>query len=92
MMSSTVASARIVPAVVESGHSRFPVMDEDRDDIIGFNVVGLKRRGFSRAAIAELKRRIAALHRAVYQRSDIAAAIATAGEDVSAASAMPSAA
>jgi magnesium and cobalt transporter len=27
--------ARIVPTVVESGHSRFPVMDEDRDDIIG---------------------------------------------------------
>lgn len=27
----------------------------ERDDIIGFNVVGLKRRGFSRAAIAELK-------------------------------------
>ncbi|MEP7244370.1 MAG: transporter associated domain-containing protein [Gammaproteobacteria bacterium] len=25
----------ILPAVVESGHSRFPVMDEDRDDIIG---------------------------------------------------------
>jgi magnesium and cobalt transporter len=24
-----------VPTVVESGHSRFPVMDEDRDDIIG---------------------------------------------------------
>ena len=27
--------ARILPAVVESGHSRFPVMDDDRDDIIG---------------------------------------------------------
>jgi magnesium and cobalt transporter len=27
--------ARIVPAVVESGHSRFPVLDEDRDDIVG---------------------------------------------------------
>jgi magnesium and cobalt transporter len=27
--------ASLVPAVVESGHSRFPVMDEDRDDIIG---------------------------------------------------------
>jgi magnesium and cobalt transporter len=27
--------ARILPAVVESGHSRFPVMDEDRDDIVG---------------------------------------------------------
>jgi magnesium and cobalt transporter len=27
--------ARILPAVIESGHSRFPVMDEDRDDIVG---------------------------------------------------------
>jgi UDP-N-acetylglucosamine acyltransferase len=30
-------------------------MVADRDDIIGFNVVGLKRRGMSRVAIAELK-------------------------------------
>src|SRR5512146_177984 len=27
--------SRILPTVVESGHSRFPVMDEDRDDIVG---------------------------------------------------------
>ncbi len=27
--------AKILPVVVESGHSRFPVMDEDRDDIAG---------------------------------------------------------
>ncbi|HUK02939.1 MAG TPA: transporter associated domain-containing protein [Steroidobacteraceae bacterium] len=27
--------SRILPIVVESGHSRFPVMDEDRDDIAG---------------------------------------------------------
>jgi magnesium and cobalt transporter len=27
--------AKILPIVVESGHSRFPVMDEDRDDIVG---------------------------------------------------------
>jgi magnesium and cobalt transporter len=27
--------ARILPVVVESGHSRFPVMDEDRDNIVG---------------------------------------------------------
>ena len=26
---------RILPTVVESGHSRFPVLDEDRDDIAG---------------------------------------------------------
>jgi UDP-N-acetylglucosamine acyltransferase len=30
-------------------------MVAERDEVIGFNVVGLKRRGFSRAAIAELK-------------------------------------
>jgi magnesium and cobalt transporter len=28
-------AARILPVVVESGHSRFPVMDEDRDSIVG---------------------------------------------------------
>jgi len=28
-------AARILETVVESGHSRFPVMDEDRDDIAG---------------------------------------------------------
>jgi magnesium and cobalt transporter len=27
--------SRILPIVIESGHSRFPVMDEDRDDIEG---------------------------------------------------------
>ncbi len=27
--------SRILPTVVESGHSRCPVMDEDRDDIVG---------------------------------------------------------
>src|SRR5579872_534374 len=26
---------KLLPVVVESGHSRFPVMDEDRDDIVG---------------------------------------------------------
>ncbi len=31
------------------------VMVAERDEVIGFNVVGLKRRGFSRATIAELK-------------------------------------
>jgi hemolysin (HlyC) family protein len=27
--------ARILDIIIESGHSRFPVMDEDRDDIVG---------------------------------------------------------
>ncbi|MFO1427867.1 MAG: transporter associated domain-containing protein [Steroidobacteraceae bacterium] len=26
---------KLVPVVIESGHSRFPVMDDDRDDIVG---------------------------------------------------------
>jgi magnesium and cobalt transporter len=29
------SSTRILSVVVESGHSRFPVMDEDRDNIVG---------------------------------------------------------
>src|SRR5215469_10863690 len=28
-------ASRILPTVIESGHSRFPVMDENRDDIVG---------------------------------------------------------
>ena len=28
-------ASRILPMVIESGHSRFPVMDEDRDSIVG---------------------------------------------------------
>ncbi|MFI4914605.1 MAG: HlyC/CorC family transporter [Steroidobacterales bacterium] len=27
--------ARVLPAVIESGHSRFPVVDGDRDDVVG---------------------------------------------------------
>jgi magnesium and cobalt transporter len=27
--------ARLLPVVIESGHSRFPVLDEDRDNIVG---------------------------------------------------------
>ncbi|MBV8783741.1 MAG: CBS domain-containing protein [Gammaproteobacteria bacterium] len=29
------SAARILPVVVESGHSRVPVLDEDKDDIVG---------------------------------------------------------
>ncbi len=28
-------ASRILPTVIESGHSRFPVLDEDRDNIVG---------------------------------------------------------
>jgi UDP-N-acetylglucosamine acyltransferase len=37
-------------------------MVAERDDVIGFNVVGLKRRGVSRAVIAELKAAFAAVY------------------------------
>jgi UDP-N-acetylglucosamine acyltransferase len=52
---------RIGDGVMVAGHASITrdvphfTMVAERDDIIGFNVVGLKRRGFSRAAIAELK-------------------------------------
>lgn len=52
---------RIGESVMVAGHASITrdvphyTMVADRDDVIGFNVVGLKRRGFSRAAITELK-------------------------------------
>ena len=52
---------RIGESVMVAGHASITrdvphfTMVAERDDIIGFNVVGLRRRGFSRAAISELK-------------------------------------
>jgi UDP-N-acetylglucosamine acyltransferase len=52
---------RIGEGVMVAGHAAITrdvphfTMVAERDDVIGFNLVGLKRRGFSRAAIAELK-------------------------------------
>lgn len=52
---------RIGESVMVAGHASITrdvphfTMVAERDDIIGFNVVGLRRRGFSRVAIAELK-------------------------------------
>ena len=52
---------RIGESVMVAGHASITrdvphfTMVAERDDLIGFNVIGLKRRGFSRAAIAELK-------------------------------------
>jgi len=52
---------RIGESVMVAGHAAITrdvphfTMVAERDDIIGFNVVGLRRRGFSRAAVAELK-------------------------------------
>jgi UDP-N-acetylglucosamine acyltransferase len=54
-------SCRIGEGVMVAGHASITrdvphfTMVAERDDVIGFNVVGLKRRGFSRVAIAELK-------------------------------------
>lgn len=59
---------RIGESVMVAGHAAITrdvppfTMVAERDDVIGFNVVGLRRRGFSRAAIAELK----AAYRDVY--------------------------
>jgi UDP-N-acetylglucosamine acyltransferase len=52
---------RIGESAMVAGHASITrdvphyTMVAERDDVIGFNVVGLKRRGFSRVAIAELK-------------------------------------
>jgi UDP-N-acetylglucosamine acyltransferase len=52
---------RIGESVMVAGHASITrdvphfTMAAERDDVIGFNVVGLRRRGFSRAAMAELK-------------------------------------
>ncbi len=52
---------RIGESVMVAGHASITkdvphfTMVAERDDLIGFNLVGLKRRGFPRAAIGELK-------------------------------------
>lgn len=52
---------RVGESVMVAGHASITrdvphfTMVAERDDVIGFNVIGLKRRGFSRVAIAELK-------------------------------------
>jgi UDP-N-acetylglucosamine acyltransferase len=52
---------RIGEGVMVAGHASITrdvapfLMVAERDDVIGLNAVGLKRRGFSRSAIAELK-------------------------------------
>ena len=65
---------RIGESVMVAGHASITrdvphyTMVAERDDVIGFNVVGLKRRGFSRAAIAELK---AAFHEVYFTPGNI---------------------
>lgn len=52
---------RIGESVMVAGHASITrdvphfTMVAERDEVIGFNAVGLKRRGFSRVSIAELK-------------------------------------
>ncbi len=52
---------RIGESVMVAGHASITrdvphfTMVAERDEVIGFNAVGLRRRGFARAAIAELK-------------------------------------
>ena len=43
----------ILPAVIESGHSRFPVMDADRDDIVGILLAKDLLRHFAAGARAK---------------------------------------
>ncbi len=65
---------RVGEGVMVAGHASITrdvphyTMVADRDDVIGFNVVGLKRRGFSRVAIAELK---AAFHDVYFTAGNI---------------------
>jgi UDP-N-acetylglucosamine acyltransferase len=52
---------RVGESVMVAGHASITrdvphfTMVAERDEVIGFNAIGLKRRGFSRGAIAELK-------------------------------------
>ncbi|MGH8140493.1 MAG: HlyC/CorC family transporter [Steroidobacteraceae bacterium] len=46
-------AATIMPVVVESGHSRFPVMDADRDDIVGI----LLAKDLLRLCISDVRER-----------------------------------
>lgn len=65
---------RIGESVMVAGHAAITrdvphfTMVAERDDVIGFNAVGLKRRGFSRVAIAELK---AAYHEVYFTAGSI---------------------
>lgn len=65
---------RIGESVMVAGHASITrdvphfTMVAERDDVIGFNAVGLKRRGFSRVAIAELK---AAFHDVYFTSGNI---------------------
>lgn len=59
-------------------------MVAERDDVIGFNVVGLKRRGVDRAAIAELKAAFHAVYFTAGNIRTVAAALRDGGKFTSA--------
>ena len=65
---------RLGESVMVAGHASITrdvphfTMVAERDDVIGLNVVGLKRRGVARAAIAELK---AAFHEVYFTAGNI---------------------
>ena len=67
-------NCRIGESVMVAGHAAITrdvphfTMVAERDEVIGFNAVGLKRRGFSRVAIAELK---AAYHEVYFTSGNI---------------------
>ena len=72
---------RIGEGVMVAGHASITrdvphfVMVAERDDVIGFNLVGLKRRGFGREAIAQLKQ---AYHDVYFTSGNIRAVAAAA--------------
>lgn len=59
---------RIGESVMVAGHASITrdvahyTMVAERDDVVGFNAVGLRRRGIARAAIAELKQAFQAVY------------------------------
>lgn len=76
---------RIGESVMVAGHASITrdvphyTLVAERDDVIGFNVVGLRRRGFSRAAIAELKTAFHEVYFTAGNIRDIAARTLAAG-------------
>ena len=58
-------------------------MVAERDDVIGFNLVGLKRRGVSRAAIAELKAAFAEVYFTTGNIREVAAQVLAGGKFIS---------
>jgi UDP-N-acetylglucosamine acyltransferase len=77
---------RIGQSVMVAGHASITrdvphfTMVAERDDVIGFNAVGLRRRGFARAAIGELKLAYQAVYLASGNIRSLAAAARASGK------------